>query len=259
VLFDLRGKRKRAVQVVYAGLALIFLVGFVGFSIGSGNAPGGLLDAIGLGGNSNSGGSLSTQFDDQINAANAQLAKHPNDPTVLQRLAKYEYFKGKQGVSQDQTTGQVSVSQDAHAELGHSADAWEKYLKVNKGKPDPGTAAYMVQAYFLLNDASGAAQAQRIVAEKTPSAGSYGQLAFYLYAAFDIPAGDAAAKKAESLAPKAQRKQISSQLDAIRKQAVKVKKAQAKAQAKAQKNAPAPTAPGANPLQNPFGGVGGGP
>src|SRR6476620_11066716 len=155
MLFDLRGKRKRAVQVVYASLAVIFLVGFVGFSIGSGNAPGGLLDAIGLG-NGGSGGSLSTQFDSQINSANAQLAKHPNDPTALLKLAKYEYFKGKQGVAQDPTTGQVSVSQDAHSELGGSADAWAKYLKVNKGKPDAGAAAYMVQVYYLLNDASGA-------------------------------------------------------------------------------------------------------
>jgi hypothetical protein len=241
MLFDLRGKRKRAVQVVYASLAVIFLVGFVGFSIGSGNAPGGLLDAIGLG-NGGSGGSLSTQFDSQINSANAQLAK-------------YEYFKGKQGVAQDPTTGQVSVSQDAHTELGRSADAWAKYLKVNKGKPDAGAAAYMVQVYYLLNDAPGAAKAQGIVAQKTPSAGSYGQLAFYSYAAFDIPAGDAAAKKAESLAPKAQRKQTTQQLAAIRKQAVKIKKQQAKAQ----KNAPPPTTPGANPLQNPFGGVGSGP
>src|SRR5436189_3728113 len=215
------------VQVVYAGLALIFLVGFVGFSIGSGNAPGGLLDAIGLGGNSNSSGSLSTQFDPQINSANAQLAKHPKDTQSLLKLAKYEYFKGKQGVTQDQATGQVSVSEDAHTELGSSADAWEKYLKLNKGKPDAGAAAYMVQVYFLLNDASGAAKAQRIVATKTPSAGAYGQLAFYLYAAFDIPGGDAAAKKGESLAPKAQRKQIAQQLAAIRKQAVKIKKQQA--------------------------------
>src|SRR5436309_2318554 len=258
MLFDLRGKRKRAVQVVYASLAVIFLVGFVGFSIGSGNAPGGLLDAIGLGGNGGSGGSLSTQFDSQINAANARLAKRPNDTQTLLKLAKYEYFKGKQGVTQDQTTGQVSVSQDAHTELGHSADAWEKYLKVNKGKPDPNTAAYMVQVYYLLNDANGAADAQQVVAQKTPSTGSYGQLAFYRYASFNIPAGDAATKKAESLAPKAQRKQITQQLGSIRKQAVKIKEQQAKAQ-KAAKAAGTTTTPGASPLANPFGGVGGGP
>ena len=255
MLFDLRGKRKRAVQVVYASLALIFLVGFVGFSIGSGNAPGGLLDAIGLGGSSGSGGSLSSEFDSQINAADAQLAKHPHDTTALLKLAKYEYFKGKQGVTQDQTTGQVSVSQDAHTELGRSADAWRKYLRLNKGKPDPRTAAYMVQVFYLLNDATGAAQAQRIVAAKNPSSGAYGQLAFYLYAAGEISAGDASAKKAEGLAPKAQRKALTQQLASIRKQAVKLKKQQAKAA----KNAPPPTTPGANPLQSPLGGTGTGP
>jgi hypothetical protein len=253
VLFDLRGKRRRVVQVVYATLAALFLVGFVGFSIGSGNAPGGLFDAIGLGGDGGGSGSLSGQFDDQIDAANAQLAKDPKDTAALLKLSKYEYFKAKQGVTQDQTTGAISVSEDAHTELGASVDAWEKYLKVNKGKPSPAIAAQIVQAYYLLNDSGGAAQAQRIVAEDQPSSGSYGQLAFYLYASFDISGGDQAAKKAVSMAPSSSRKTTKQQLDQIRTQAVKGKKQQAKAQ----KNAP--TTPGSNPLQDPFGGVGAAP
>ena len=251
MLFDLRGKRKRLVQVSYAALAAIFLVGFVGFSIGSGNAPGGLFDAIGLGDSSGSG-SLSAQFDDQIDAANQQLAKDPKDTDALLKLAKYEYFKGKQGVSTDPETGAPTVSEDAHTELGAAVDDWEKYVKLVKGDPDPGVAGEMVQAYFLLNDAEGAAQAQRIVAEDQPSSGSYGQLAFFLYSAADIPAGDAAAKKALAEASGSQRKAIDKQLSGIRKKAVKLEKQLAKAR----KQAPAPTAPGANPLQNPFGGVG---
>jgi hypothetical protein len=247
VLFDLRsGKRRRAVQIVYSLLAVSFLIGFVFFGVGTGGI-GSISDLFGGGG---SGGSLSSQFDDQIDSANAKLAKDPKDPQALLQLAKYEYFKGKQGVTQDASTGQVSVSQDGHTELGNSADAWAKYLRVNKGKPDPGTAAYMVQVYYLLNDASGAAQAQRIVATHTPSAGAYGQLAFYEYAATDIAAGDAAAKKAESLAQGTQKKQIKTQLASIRKQAVKLKQQQAKAA----KKAPPPTTPGANPLQAPLGG-----
>ena len=235
MLFDLRGKRKRAVQVVYASLAVIFLVGFVGFSIGSGNAPGGLLDAIGLG-NGGSGGSLSTQFDSQINSANAQLAKHPNDPTALLKLAKNpkdsdalaklslnEYLKAKAGITQDPTTGQTSVSSDAHTALGESADAWTKYLRSHKGKPDASTAAQVVNAFIFLNDAPGAAKTQQIVAADQPSQNSYGNLAIFEYSAGDIPAGDAAAKKAVSLAPKSLRKQVSQQLDQIHKQAVKQK------------------------------------
>jgi hypothetical protein len=254
VLFDLRGKRKRVVQVVYAALAAIFLVGFVGFSIGSGNAPGGIFDALGVGGNGSSG-STSAQFDDQINAANQQLAKNPKNTDALLKLSKYNYYKAKTGISQDQATGAISVSADAHTNLGQAVDAWEKYLKDNKGQPNAAGATQIVQAYYFLNDAQGAAQAQRIVAENQPSSGSYGQLAFYLYAGFDIPAGDKAAKKAEAQAPKAQRSQLKQQLDQIRKQAVSAKKQQAKAQ----KNAPSPTTPGANPLQSPFGGVGTGP
>jgi hypothetical protein len=253
VLFDLRGKRKRVVQVSYALLAAIFLVGFVGLGIGGGgNSAGGIFDAIGLGGDGNSGGSLSGQYDDQIDNANQQLAKDPKNTAALLKLSKYEYYKAKQGVTQDQTTGEISVSEDAHTELGKSVDAWEQYLRVNKGEPNPAVAAQIVQAYYFLNDFGGAADAQRVVASNQPSSGSYGQLAYYLYASLDISGGDQAAKKAESESPKSQRSQVKQQLDQIRKLAVKARKQQAKAQ----KNAPSPTTPGANPLQSPFGGTG---
>jgi hypothetical protein len=252
VLFDLRGKRKRVVQVSYALLAAIFLVGFVGLGIGSGgNSAGGIFDVFGLGGDGG-GGSLSGQYDAQIDNANERLATDPKDTAALLKLSKYEYYKAKQGVTQDQTTGEISISEDAHTELGKSVDAWEKYLKVNKGKPNAAIAAQIVQAYYFLSNAQGAAEAQRIVASNQPSSGSYGQLAFYLYFAGSISEGDRAANKAEAEAPKSQRSQVKQQLEQIRTQAVKAKKQLAKAQ----KNAPSPTTPGANPLQSPFGGVG---
>ena len=45
MLFDLRGKRKRLVQVIYASLALLMGGGLVLFGIG-GEVSGGLLDAF---------------------------------------------------------------------------------------------------------------------------------------------------------------------------------------------------------------------
>jgi len=253
MLFDLRGKRKRLVQVSYAALAAIFLVGFVGFSIGSGNAPGGLFDALGLTGDSTGEESVTSQYDAQIEAANQQLAKNPKDTSALLKLATAEYEKGKTGVSQDPETGQISVSSDAHTALGNAVDAWSKYLKVNKGQPNATDAAQLVNAYILLNDASGAATTQEIVAANQPSQNSYGNLALFRYFAGDISGGDEAAKKAVALAPKSQRKAVSQQLDQYRTQAVKQKKQFAKAQ----KTAPSPTTPGANPLASPLGGVGG--
>ena len=245
MLFDLRGKRRRVVQVVYSLLAVSFLIGFVFFGVGSGGI-GSISDLFGGG----SSGSTTSQFDSQIDAANAKLQKNPKDTDALLKLAENEWFKAKTGVTQDPNTGQVSISDDSHTELGQSADAWSKYLKLNKGQPDSGVAAEMVQVYALLNDAEGAAQAQRIVAEKTPSQNSYGSLALYLYAGGNIAGGDAAAKKAVDLAPKSLRKQVETQLQQSRTQAVKLKKQAAKAQ----KNAPPPTTPGANPLQSPLGG-----
>jgi hypothetical protein len=251
VLFDLQGKRRRVVQVVYSLLAASFLIGFVFFGVGTGGI-GSISDLFG----GNSSGSTTSQFDDQINAANAKLKKNPNDTQALLKLAENEWLKAKSGVQADPTTGQpTSISAEAHTDLGRAADAWAQYLKVNKGKADSTVATEMVQAYILLGDASGAAKAQRIVAQKTPTQNSYGTLALILYEGGNIAAGDAAAKKAESLAPKSVRKQITTQLDSTRKQALKFKKQQAKAQ----KNAPPPTTPGANPLQSPFGGTGTGP
>ncbi len=248
MLFDLRGKRRRVVQVVYGLLAASFLIGFVFFGVGTGGV-GSISDLLGGG---SSGGSVTSQYDDAINAATARLEKDPRDTAALLKLAENEWFTAKTGIQSDPTTGQpTSISDEAHTDLGKAADAWAKYLKYNEGKPDSTVASEMVQVYALLGDASGAAQAQRIVARKTPSQNSYGTLALLLYQAGDIKGGDGAAKKAESLAPKSLRKQVSQQLDQTRQQALKLKKQQQKQQQKAQSS----TTPGGAPLQSPFGGT----
>ena len=250
MLFDLRGKRRRLVQVSFAMLALLFLVGFLGYGSGVGGGPGGIFDALGIS-NSGNSGSATAVFQDKIDKANEKLAKDPNDTQALLTLADNEYLLGKSGVTQDPTTGQISVSNDAHTNLGDAADAWTKYLKVNKGKPDVNTAFNMVNVYVVLNDANGAAKTQEIIAKDQPSSQSYGQLAYFQYAAGDIKGGDASREKALSQASKAQRKQLDSQLEQIKKQALKVQ-AQLKKAKKQQGGST--TTPGSNPLQTPFGG-----
>ena len=253
MLFDLRGKRRRLVQVSFAMLALLFLVGFLGFGIGVGGGPGGIFDALGI---SNSGNTSSSTaaIQDQIDAANAKLAKDPNDTQTLLKLAQNEYLLAKTGIETDPTTGQpTSISNDAHTDLGRAADAWNKYLKVNKGQPDVTTAFNMVNVYVLLGDAEGAVQAQQIIAQDQPSAQSYGQLALFQYISGDLSGGDASSKKALAEAPKSQRKTLETQLDQARKQGEQVKKQQENAQKQGGGTA---TTPGSNPLQNPFGGVG---
>ncbi len=55
MLFDLQGKRKNFIRVVYVVLAVMFVVGFLGSGVGvGGGGGGGFFDLLGTGGGSNS-------------------------------------------------------------------------------------------------------------------------------------------------------------------------------------------------------------
>jgi tetratricopeptide (TPR) repeat protein len=254
VLFDLRsGKRRRVVQVMFGGLAAIFLISFVGFGIGS-PGTGGLFDALGL--TNSSGGSGSPQFDDQIDAAEAKLAENPKDEKALLDLAEVHYQAAQFNLQQD------PESSDAQAQFADSLDAWERYLKLDPKKPDPGVAAFAAQAYVQVGDAEGAAEAQRIVAEDNPSVGTYANLAYYLYAAGKIDEGNAAADQAVAKAEGSEKQQVSKQLDQIAEQAQKLlaeahKQAQQAQEAAQQQGGGGAAPPGAAPIQDPFGSLGG--
>ncbi len=208
-------------QVVYGFLAASFLIGFVFFGVGSGGI-GSISDLFSGGG---SGGSTSSAFDTQINNAKEALKKDPENEQALSNLASYEYQSARTGVTQSSPTAPPQVSTDAQNAFGSAVDAWTRYLKVAK-KPDAVLASEMAQAYVYLDDPNGAVKAQRIFAEAQPSANTIGQLALYMYAAGDFKAGDVAAKQAVAKAPKAQAKQISKQLAAIKKRAAKFAKHQ---------------------------------
>ena len=223
MLFDLSsGKRRRVVQVIYAMLALLIGGGLVLFGIGGGGS-GGILDAVGLGGDS--GSSSNPQYDQQISDYEAKLQQNPQDTAALLGLAKVHYLSATaSGVSTDQQTGQISISEDAHSELEEAAAAWQKYLKTDPDRPNANAATNAVQVYQLLNDASGAAEAQQIVADAQKSSAAYGQLAFYLYADFKFKEADAAAAKAVAAADASDRKNIEKTMQAYSDQAHKTQK-----------------------------------
>ncbi|MDX6584046.1 MAG: hypothetical protein QOI10_3230 [Solirubrobacterales bacterium] len=250
MIFDLKsGKRRKVVQVVFGFLAFVFFISFVGFGVGSGSS-GGLFDAIGLGGDSNT---TSPQFQGDIDDANKTLETDPNNQEALLSLVRNHYASATQsGVSTDPNTGQTSISEGAHTELEQAVDAWTRYLKTKPKKPDVNTAANAAQAFVLLADAEGAATAQAIVAAGQKTASAYGQLAFYYYAAGKIKQGDAAAKTAVSTADPSAQDQIKKNLASIRKQAIKQQQ-QIEQQAQ-QGGAQA----GEQQLQDPFGGLAGG-
>src|SRR4051794_22804352 len=187
MLFDLRGKRRHLVQVSFAMLALLFLVGFLGFGIGVGGGPGGIFDALGISNSSNSSGSATAVYQGHIDKANQKLAKDPKNTQALLTVANNEFLLAKPGIQVDPTTGQpTGVSNDAHTALGNAADAWNKYLKLVDGKPDLTAAYNMVLVYILLADADGAVKTQQVIVDQKPSASAYAQLAQFQYASGDI-------------------------------------------------------------------------
>jgi hypothetical protein len=251
MLFDLSsGKRKRVVQVVYATLALLMGGSLVLFGIGS-DAPGGILDAVGLGSNSDT--DTEPQYEDQIKNAEAKLQTDPENPQALLNLTRYHYLSANSKISSDPTTGAVDIPPEAQNELEDSIDAWTRYLDTKPAKPDATVAANATQAYVLLNDAAGAAEAQGIVAEEQNSAAAYGQLAYFLYADFNFKEGEAAAEKAVQLSEPSERAQTRKNLESL---AERARTEQKRIDEEAQQGG---KEAGEQQLTDPFGALGGAP
>lgn len=212
MLFDLKGKRKRTVQVIYVFLALSFVVGFLIFYVGSGtNSGGSVIDALKGNGGGNS-------LDDQVKKAEEQTRKHPQSEQAWLKLTAAQFSVATSGENYNQQTGQYT--QKAAGPAGDATRAWEHYLALKPEKPDPNAAAQVVKLYALaLNQPTKAAQTQQIVVEVRPNSASFYQLAQYSYLAGDDRQGDLAAQRAVDLAPKAQRKQVEKQLKDFKKQA----------------------------------------
>src|SRR5688500_6575986 len=84
MLFDLRGRRRRAVQATYLTLAILMGGGLVFFGIG-GDVSGGLFDAF-----SDRSGSSGTsgQLEDRIERFEERLAANPQDEAALKALVR---------------------------------------------------------------------------------------------------------------------------------------------------------------------------
>jgi tetratricopeptide (TPR) repeat protein len=255
MLFDLSGKRRRVVQVVYATLAILMGGSLVLFGIGS-DAPGGILDAVGLGDSGT--GASSPQYDEEIEDAESRLEAKPEDQRALLDLAHYRYLAATNGVETNQQTGVTTVSEDARQDLEESVAAWERYLDTDPQRPNASGATDAAQAYRYLNDADGAAAAQEIVAESQQTAAAYYQLALFRYADGQIKAGDEAGQQAIDAADEADRKRITQIVEQLGEQARKQKKLLAKAAEQAEEAGGGAGGATEQQLQDPFGALGGG-
>ena len=219
MLFDLQSPgRRRVIKVVYATLAVLFFVGFVGFGVGNNVGGGGILDAITGGG----GGGDDNPFEDEINSAEEKIQTNPKDEKAYLDLIQARIATAGTKADVDEDTGQAVPNSDAGDEAAKAVDAWNRYVKVAK-KPDPATAGQIANQYFLAQGivvvqggqlavafgqptvfdaqsaAKGAASAQAILAADQPGQNTLATLSLYAHYAGDTAQAQQAEQKALAL------------------------------------------------------------
>jgi hypothetical protein len=210
MLFDLRGRRRRAVQATYLTLAVLMGGGLVLFGIG-GDVSGGLFDAFS---DRSGGGSASEDLQERIDQREERLRANPENEAILKALIRdYHALAGAQ-----LATGAVQYPEEAQDELRQAGEYWQRYLEVEDGEPDPSLARVALTIYgqFGLNQPQEEASAMRIVAEAGNSYELYLGLVRSAAAAGDERTADLAAQKAVDLAPERLKKQVRQQAETLK-------------------------------------------
>jgi hypothetical protein len=205
MLFDLRGRRRRAVQVTYLLLALLMGGGLVLFGVG-GDVSGGLLDAF-KGGGGGSGGD--SALNDRIKKEEERLQTRPRNEVLLQTLVRDYYSKA----TQTRVSG-ATFPPEAKDDLRKAGAYWDRYMGV-ADRPNPSTAGFALQIFEALNKPKDAQKAAQIMAQAGNDAASYLRLVSFAARAGDTRTADLAAQKAVDLAPKAQKKLVKKQAEAL--------------------------------------------
>jgi hypothetical protein len=254
MLFDIRGKRKHVVRVVYAILAL--LMGASLFLVVGPVNIGSLL------GNSTTTANTTKVFEERAERLERELRKSPHDEGLQLALIRTRLSAGQAAAANDARSGNPPGA-ESREQLEAATAAWDSYEK-RVGKEASGSVAQLVaQAWVVLAENPGAGfeeafksleeagRVQQVYAEAKPTASSYTTLALFQLIAGNFKEGDKSGKKAESLASsKEQKKEVRKSLEGARKQGkqnLKSKKEIAKAEKGKAKEQ----------LENPLGGLGG--
>jgi hypothetical protein len=253
MLFDIRGRRKHVVRVVYAILALL-----MGASLFLVVGPFNVGNLIGNGSTT----SAAKVLQEQAERTEEKLRREPESEALLLALTRERISAANTLTEVNSETGATELSAEGRRELERGIEAWGSYLKQTK-EPKPSTALLVSQGYFSLatrpssgleevvENVEGAAKTQRIAAEAQPTINSLTTLAIYEYYAGNFAAADKAVKEAEAKAPtKAEAKEIGKQMAEYRKRGKSFEEVKKKAEKEEAKF-------GKERLQNPLGGLSG--
>lgn len=179
MVFDIRGRRKIAVKVVYAVLAVL-----MGLSLFLVVGPLNIGEIFGNGG----GGSAAGQFEESAEKIELKLKKEPENTDLLVGLtrARVNAANSLYNIGPEE---EREITPEALQQLQLASDSWTRYLE-STDEPAAGVAQLMapnliVAAQYARTvpeakaNVEAAAEAEKIVAEQQPSLNSFTTLAFY--------------------------------------------------------------------------------
>ena len=219
MLFDLRsGGRRRTVKLVYGALALLMFVGFVGFGIGSSGLSGSIGDLLRDGGSTTGDTDAVERLTTQVQNADAKTKANASDVAAWAALAQARVRLAQVGDNFDNAANDYTA--EGRRQLTAAGTAWDKYVALKPATPDERLARQMANAFLSVGNADKAVGAQEVVTQVNPTQQTFANLAIFAYQAGQTRKGDLAAAKAVDLAPKDEQKDLKTQLDSAKTQAL---------------------------------------
>jgi hypothetical protein len=257
MVFDIRGRRRHVVKVVYAILAILMAASLFLVT--------GALNIGSILGTNSSGESATQSLEEQATRIEAKLAKTPEDEDVLLNLTRTRINIANTMITNSAGKSEAEVVEEVKHELALASEDWSKYQQATT-EPSAGLAVQVSPGLFQLAELSSngeeamenvkaATEAQKIVAEARPSLNSLSTLSIYqLFAQEYKPAGATLAEAKKFAGTKFERESLENKFEEVEKNAKEFGKGLQAEKAAAQSS----KAGGKEALENPLNPLGGG-
>jgi hypothetical protein len=201
MVFDIRGRRRHVVKVVYAILAILMAASLFLVT--------GAININSIFGTSSSGESAAASFEKQAEHIETKLAKSPEDEDLLAGLTRTRINAANSMITNGKGESSGGI-EEIKGQLALASEGWSKYVDA-AGEPSAGLAIQVAPAMFQLAElsASGpealenvkaATEAEQIVAEQRNDLNSWSTLALYALFAQNFKLAEEAKEEAIKLA-----------------------------------------------------------
>ena len=221
MVFDIRGRRRHVVKVVYAILAILMAASLFLVT--------GAININSIFGNGSSGESATKSFEEQAERIEAKLAKTPGEENLMANLTRARINAANSMVTNGEVESQDGVESYKH-QLALASEGWSDYVDASS-EPSAGLAIQVAPALFQLAELSSngqealenvkaATEAEQVVADKRNDLNSWSTLSFYALFAQNYKLAEEAKEEAVKLAnTKFERESFENKYDEIEKNA----------------------------------------